>query len=172
MPLDVRHDDPRQRRYWFRLAGHTQVGANEVNMEQRPGRGTDICSDRKSNSRLTFAHCSRGTDLEPEPVSNVSACRSSQVGLGHLRRLRPVHVDIDGRPHAQITRQQGRRKQLSGQGLDAGPQTIAWHLRHHHQLSVSPATISRYLTRNGLVTPEPKKRPRSSYIRFAAELPN
>ena len=32
----------------------------------------------------------------------------SQVGLGHLRRLCPVHVDIDGRPHAQITRQQGR----------------------------------------------------------------
>jgi hypothetical protein len=60
------------------LAGHEQVGADEVNMELRPGRGTDICGDRKSNSRLTFAHCSRGTDLEPEPVSNVSARRSSQ----------------------------------------------------------------------------------------------
>jgi transposase InsO family protein len=64
------------------------------------------------------------------------------------------------------------RKELAGQGLDAGPQTIAWHLEHHHQLRVSAATISRYLTRHGLVTPEPKKRPRSSYIRFAAELPN
>jgi transposase InsO family protein len=64
------------------------------------------------------------------------------------------------------------RKELSGRGLDAGPHTIAWHLRHHHQLTVSAATISRYLTRAGLVTPEPKKRPRSSYIRFAAELPN
>ena len=37
---------------------------------------------------------------------------------------------------------------------------------------MSAATISRYLTRQGLVTPEPGKRPRSSYIRFAAELPN
>ena len=64
------------------------------------------------------------------------------------------------------------RKELSGQGLDAGPQTIAWHLEHHHQVKVSPATISRYLTRHGLVTPEPKKRPKSSYIRFAAEQPN
>ncbi|MEZ0077529.1 IS481 family transposase [Planotetraspora sp. GP83] len=64
------------------------------------------------------------------------------------------------------------RKQLSGQGLDAGPDTIAWHLRHHHGKTVSRATISRYLTRAGLVTPEPKKRPRSSYIRFQAELPN
>ena len=64
------------------------------------------------------------------------------------------------------------RKELSGQGLDAGPHTIAWHLEHHHQITVSAATISRYLTRQGLVTPEPRKRPRSSYLRFAAELPN
>jgi transposase len=53
------------------------------------------------------------------------------------------------------------RKQLSEQGLDAGPDTIAWQLRHH-QLAVSRATISRILTAHGLVTPQPKKRPRSS----------
>ena len=64
------------------------------------------------------------------------------------------------------------REELAGQGLDAGPHTIAWHLEHHHRVKVSPATISRYLTRHGLVTPEPKKRPKSSCIRFAAELPN
>ena len=66
----------------------------------------------------------------------------------------------------------GLRKDLAGQGLDAGPDTIAWHLARHHQLPVSPATISRYLARAGLVTPQPSKRPKSSYIRFAAELPN
>ena len=64
------------------------------------------------------------------------------------------------------------RKDLAGQGLDAGPHTIAWHLEHHHRIRVSPATISRYLTRAGLVAPEPSKRPRSSYLRFEAELPN
>src|SRR5262252_3513265 len=64
------------------------------------------------------------------------------------------------------------RKDLAGQGLDAGPQTIAWHLEHRHRIRVSPATISRYLARHGLVVPEPAKRPRSSYIRFAAEQPN
>jgi transposase InsO family protein len=37
---------------------------------------------------------------------------------------------------------------------------------------VSPATISRYLARAGLVVPAPSKRPRSSYLRFEAELPN
>jgi transposase InsO family protein len=64
------------------------------------------------------------------------------------------------------------RKDLAGQGLDAGPDTIAWHLRHHHQVTVSAATVSRYLAARGLVTAEPSKRPKSSYVRFAAELPN
>ena len=64
------------------------------------------------------------------------------------------------------------RKELSEQGLDAGPDTICWHLARHHQARVSPATISRYLARAGLVTPEPRKRPKSSYIRFQADQPN
>jgi len=29
------------------------------------------------------------------------------------------------------------RRELAGQGLDAGPETIAWRLRHHHQTVVS-----------------------------------
>jgi transposase InsO family protein len=64
------------------------------------------------------------------------------------------------------------RKELAGRGLDAGPDTIAWHLAHHHQIRVSAATISRYLARAGLVTPQPAKRPKSSYLRFEAEQPN
>jgi transposase InsO family protein len=64
------------------------------------------------------------------------------------------------------------RKELAGQGLDAGPHTIAWHLDHHHQVRVSPATVSRYLSRAGLVVPDPAKRPRSSYLRFEAAQPN
>jgi transposase InsO family protein len=64
------------------------------------------------------------------------------------------------------------RKELAGRGLDAGPDTIAWHLAHHHQVKVSAATISRYLARAGLVTPQPAKRPKSSYLRFEAEQPN
>ncbi|MFI5081046.1 MAG: DDE-type integrase/transposase/recombinase, partial [Streptosporangiales bacterium] len=64
------------------------------------------------------------------------------------------------------------RKELAGQGLDAGPHTIAWHLHHHHQITVSAAAISRYLARAGLVVPEPAKRPKSSCLRFEAEQPN
>ena len=64
------------------------------------------------------------------------------------------------------------REKLSATGLDAGPDTIAWHLEHHHSISVSRATISRHLVAASLVVPEPKKRPKSSYIRFQADLPN
>ena len=40
------------------------------------------------------------------------------------------------------------RKELADAGLDAGPETIAWHLEHHHGHPVSRSTISRHLTRS------------------------
>ena len=64
------------------------------------------------------------------------------------------------------------RKELTDQGLDAGPETICWHLAHHHHITVARATVARHLTARGLITPEPKKRPKSSYIRFEASMPN
>ena len=43
------------------------------------------------------------------------------------------------------------RKELAEAGLDAGPDTIGWHLAHRHGVGVSAATVARYLTRAGLV---------------------
>jgi transposase InsO family protein len=64
------------------------------------------------------------------------------------------------------------RKQLDENGLDAGAQTIHWHLARRHPTVPSVSSIMRVLRRRGCVTPQPKKRPKSSYIRFEAELPN
>lgn len=67
------------------------------------------------------------------------------------------------------------RKQLSDEGLDAGAATIRWHLgRRGHQGERLPseATIWRVLVRRGFVTPEPKKRPKKAWRRFAAAFPN
>jgi len=64
------------------------------------------------------------------------------------------------------------RKQLSDAGLDAGAETIGWHLTHHHRTTLSRATIHRILARSGAVIPEPAKRPKASYLRFQAEMPN
>jgi transposase InsO family protein len=63
------------------------------------------------------------------------------------------------------------RVELAARGLDAGPATIAWHLERQG-IAVSAATIRRRLLAAGLIAPEPKKRPRTSYIRFEADLPN
>ena len=87
-------------------------------------------------------------------------------------RSRRPRTSPKSTPAATVALITDMRVKLSGQGLDAGPDTIAWHLQHHHKMNVSVSTIARTLTRAGLVTAEPKKRPKSSYIRFQAEQPN
>lgn len=64
------------------------------------------------------------------------------------------------------------RRSLIGNGLDAGPVTIAWHLEQEELHVPSTSTIRRILHTAGLITPEPRKRPRSSYLRFEADSPN
>ena len=68
------------------------------------------------------------------------------------------------------------RKSLAQDGLDAGAHTIHYHLlcRHRRRRRSVPsvATICRVLSRRGFVVPQPHKRPRSSWRRFQAELPN
>lgn len=64
------------------------------------------------------------------------------------------------------------RKALTDEGLDAGANTIAYHLTKRHGTGPSVATIWRILSRRGFVTPQPQKRPRSSFIRFQADQPN
>jgi transposase InsO family protein len=64
------------------------------------------------------------------------------------------------------------RQELTAAGLDAGPHTLHAHLQGSGLPVPSAATIWRILTRAGLVTPEPRKRPKRSYLRFEADLPN
>jgi transposase InsO family protein len=64
------------------------------------------------------------------------------------------------------------RKQLQAEGHDCGAATIAHHLSRQSDRVPSVSTIWRVLKREGLVSHQPQKRPRSSLIRFEAELPN
>jgi transposase InsO family protein len=104
-------------------------------------------------SRLIARHRSEGeAAFEPRsraPKSSPGATPAETVDL--VRRL---------------------RKQLSESGLDAGADTIGWHLQHRNGLTLSRATINRILVRTGTVTPQPSKRPKSSYLRFQADQPN
>ena len=64
------------------------------------------------------------------------------------------------------------RKDLAKAGHEAGAATIAFHLERRHGTTPAVSTIWRILTARGFVTPQPHKRPKSSYVRFAAEQPN
>jgi transposase InsO family protein len=66
------------------------------------------------------------------------------------------------------------RKELSEHGFDAGATTIREHLERAHLEEAVPSVSSiwRILRARGFVTPQPHKRPKSSYVRFVAALPN
>ncbi|HEY4810781.1 MAG TPA: helix-turn-helix domain-containing protein [Solirubrobacteraceae bacterium] len=59
------------------------------------------------------------------------------------------------------------RNELVADGHDAGAATIAYHLAKRIETVPSRATIWRILKREGLIVPQPQKRPRCSLIRFA-----
>lgn len=64
------------------------------------------------------------------------------------------------------------RQELTAAGDDAGAQSIAHHLAGRFEPVPSVTTIWRILKRHGLITPQPHKRPRCSFIRFEAQHPN
>src|SRR5690625_3581393 len=64
------------------------------------------------------------------------------------------------------------RLELMQSGLDAGPISIASHLELEGHRPPSTSTIRRILHAENLITPEPKKRPKSSLRRFEADQPN
>lgn len=60
------------------------------------------------------------------------------------------------------------RKDLENEGLDAGPLTVGHELAVQGFSPVPPrARLARLFSASGAVTPQPQKRPRSSYRRFA-----
>ncbi len=99
--------------------------------------------------------------------------RYEDGGLDALEpRSRKPHTSSSATPPAIRERIIHLRQSLTIEGLDAGPVTIAWHLEQEHLTPPAISTIRRIITAAGLVTPEPAKRPRSSYLRFEANQPN
>src|ERR687889_1108897 len=78
-------------------------------------------------------------------------------------RSRRPHTSPRATPPDTVEQVLRLRKELSEAGLDAGADTIGWHLTHHHRIALSRATIHRILTRAGAVIPEPAKRLKASY---------
>jgi transposase InsO family protein len=85
------------------------------------------------------------------------------------RRPRTTPIATPGTVRERVIELRGR---LTADGLDAGPVTIGWHLEQEGLPAPSTSTIRRILHAAGLITPEPRKRPRSSYTRFEMAQPN
>jgi len=118
------------------------------------------------------AEVARAYGVSPGWVSKLLARYRAEGEAAFEPHSRRPHTSPGATPQPVVDLITRLRNDLTDKGLDAGPDTIAWHLSEHHEVSVARATIARILTRAGLVTAEPRKRPRSSLIRFAAEQPN
>ena len=145
-------------------------------------------TDRPANLRLCREPGWSSPPSPPQGLSHAEAARMYGLSQGWVSRLM-ARYRAEGeaafeprsrRPRtsptalpAEVTDLVVRlRKELSDAGLDAGPDTIGWHLEPTISVSVARSTISRHLARAGLVIPEPRKRPKSSYVRFQADMPN
>ena len=65
-----------------------------------------------------------------------------------------------------------QRKRLIADGLDHGAQSIVWSLQRQGVRVPSVSTVWQILTRRGLITPTPQKRPKSATKRFCFDRPN
>ena len=118
------------------------------------------------------ADTARLYEVSPSWVSKLVARYHAEGDVAFEPRSRRPHTSPRGLDPATIGLIIDLRRTLTDKGLDNGPHTIRWHLEQHHGVVVSVATIWRHLKTAGLVDPEPKKKPKTAYIRFQADLPN
>jgi transposase InsO family protein len=121
-----------------------------------------------------------------EPGGIAPWCRTNRISRATLyRHLARIQQEGSWRPRSRAPRHRpGATAQVVVDAILAlraslapenGPVTIHYHLGQQPELVgyrlPCPATIHRILRRNGLVEPAPKKRPKSSWRRFAYARP-
>lgn len=121
---------------------------------------------------LSQAEAARTYNWSEATVSRLMARYRAEGEAAFTPRSRRPRTSPTATPPETIKLVLQLRENLITAGHDAGPETIGWHLRNHHGQTVSRATIYRILLRNQLVTPQPAKRPKSSFVRFEAAMPN
>lgn len=108
--------------------------------------------------------------------SQFYALRARAVAEGPLEAMWPRPRRLRGQRHPQAIPLEVEelavqiRKQLADQGWDHGPVTVREELRRAGVAAPAASTLARLFTRRGMVTPQPRKRPRASYRRFEFSL--
>jgi transposase InsO family protein len=91
---------------------------------------------------------------------------------GLVPRSRRPRSSPSATPPAMLALVVAKRLDLIAEGLDEGAQSIRWWLEQEGHAPPRVRTIHRILVAHDLVTPQPNKRPRSSYRRFASPWAN
>lgn len=121
---------------------------------------------------LSQAEASRRYEVSEPTVSRWVARYRAEGQAAFEPRSRRPRGSSSATAEEMIEAVLTQRDRLVRSGHDAGPSTISWHLEQAGHTPPSRATIARILSRAGRIRPEPKKKPKSAYIRFQAEQPN
>ena len=108
---------------------------------------------------------------QPRVSQLVAAWRTGGWDAREPKSRRP-RSNPNATPPVVVDRILALRAELIADGCDAGPHSIAGILEDEMPTPPGVTTIWRILTRAGVITPEPRKRPKRSWIRFEADLPN
>lgn len=102
---------------------------------------------------ITQAEAARRYGMSKGWVSKLMARRRTEGEAALEPKSRRPNTSPNATPEPVIDLVLALRKQLNEAGHDAGAETIAWHLTHHHAITIPRATIHRILVRAGAVTP-------------------
>nr|WP_249290998.1 DDE-type integrase/transposase/recombinase [Leucobacter manosquensis] len=120
---------------------------------------------------LTYREAARLYGVSKSLVHTLYQRYLAEGEVGILPRSRAPHTCPGQTPKHIRERILELRDTLLQHGSDAGADTIRTYLAREH-VTVSRTTIWRILQRSGAITPQPQKRPRSSWQRFQASQPN
>jgi len=126
-------------------------------------------------------------EIDPSTVNVTAFCRDHGISTwffwdlrrrfaeegesGLVPKSRAAHEVVNRCPVDIEDAIVAKRKELEDAGLDAGPSTIAFHLRDLDGLP-STATIWRVLKRRGFITDDPSKAPKTKGRSFSSERAN
>jgi transposase len=103
------------------------------------------------------AQVARDYNVSPAWVSRLVARYRTEGDTAFEPRSRRPHTRPDATATVTVDLILELRRRLTAAGLDAGADTICWHLEHHHHIHLSRATVYRIVRRAGTCHPRTRQ---------------